>query len=39
MLTRNGDSILPIIGLEIHIHLSTETKLFCRCKNNFWVLP
>ncbi|MFC2061845.1 Asp-tRNA(Asn)/Glu-tRNA(Gln) amidotransferase subunit GatB [Elusimicrobiota bacterium] len=24
-----------VIGLEVHIHLKTETKLFCRCKNSF----
>jgi aspartyl-tRNA(Asn)/glutamyl-tRNA(Gln) amidotransferase subunit B len=23
----------PIIGLEIHVQLNTETKLFCDCKN------
>ena len=24
-----------IVGLEIHVELSTETKAFCSCKNSF----
>ena len=24
-----------VIGVEVHFELSTETKLFCRCKNSF----
>ena len=25
----------PVIGLEIHVQLKTDTKMFCRCRNNF----
>jgi aspartyl-tRNA(Asn)/glutamyl-tRNA(Gln) amidotransferase subunit B len=25
----------PVIGLEIHIHLKTRTKMFCRCETSF----
>ncbi len=28
-----------VIGLEVHVHLKTETKLFCRCKNEFGADP
>ena len=22
----------PVVGLEIHVHLKTRTKMFCRCE-------
>ncbi len=31
--------IKPTIGLEIHIQLLTETKMFCRCKSSFGDSP
>ncbi len=33
------DSVLPVIGLEIHVELATETKMFCRCRNRFGDQP
>ena len=35
MITREQDTIRPVVGLEIHVQLATETKLFCRCRNLF----
>jgi aspartyl-tRNA(Asn)/glutamyl-tRNA(Gln) amidotransferase subunit B len=29
----------PVIGLEIHVQLKTETKMFCRCANGFGAAP
>jgi aspartyl-tRNA(Asn)/glutamyl-tRNA(Gln) amidotransferase subunit B len=39
MIIYGTNSILPVIGLEIHIQLKTESKLFCRCKNSFGAPP
>lgn len=30
---------IPTIGLEVHAQLKTNTKLFCRCKNEFGLSP
>lgn len=29
----------PVIGCEIHVHLKTETKMFCRCPVGFGAEP
>jgi aspartyl-tRNA(Asn)/glutamyl-tRNA(Gln) amidotransferase subunit B len=29
----------PVIGLEVHVELSTATKLFCGCRNEFGAEP
>ncbi|HEX7310208.1 MAG TPA: Asp-tRNA(Asn)/Glu-tRNA(Gln) amidotransferase subunit GatB [Gaiellaceae bacterium] len=29
----------PVIGLEIHVHLKTQTKMFCRCELEYFAEP
>ncbi|MDF2626178.1 MAG: glutamyl-tRNA(Gln) amidotransferase subunit [Symbiobacteriaceae bacterium] len=29
----------PVIGLEVHVELSTATKVWCNCKNEFGAAP
>ncbi len=34
-----SDSWEPVIGLEIHVHLKTRTKMFCRCSVAYFEPP
>ena len=36
---KTGQTWHPVIGLEVHCQLKTETKLFCGCKNEFGAPP
>jgi aspartyl-tRNA(Asn)/glutamyl-tRNA(Gln) amidotransferase subunit B len=29
----------PVVGLEIHVHLKTRTKMFCRCPVEYAAPP
>jgi aspartyl-tRNA(Asn)/glutamyl-tRNA(Gln) amidotransferase subunit B len=35
----SGSGYEPVIGLEVHVQLLTETKMFCRCPNRFGAEP
>ncbi|MFL6034785.1 MAG: hypothetical protein ACJ74I_06885, partial [Gaiellaceae bacterium] len=28
-----------VVGLEIHVHLKTRTKMFCRCELEYFAEP
>jgi len=36
---RWADRFEMVIGLEVHVHLKTATKIFCRCSTNFGAPP
>jgi aspartyl-tRNA(Asn)/glutamyl-tRNA(Gln) amidotransferase subunit B len=38
-VSENGSVYEPVIGLEVHCELSTATKLFCGCPNEFGAEP
>ncbi|MFH1746897.1 MAG: Asp-tRNA(Asn)/Glu-tRNA(Gln) amidotransferase subunit GatB [Planctomycetota bacterium] len=39
MITADGLKFRPIIGLEIHVQLRTQTKLYCSCPVQFGAAP
>lgn len=38
-MNRVGEEIVPVIGLEVHAQLLTESKLFCGCRNEYGAPP
>ncbi len=39
MTTTTAKTYETVIGLEVHVQLKTQTKLFCRCKTDFGATP
>lgn len=37
--TASGTRWIPVIGLEVHAQLRTQSKLFCACANRFGATP
>ena len=38
-LSVNGVAYEAVIGIECHVELRTETKMFCGCRNVFGAEP
>lgn len=37
--TQPGERYEMVVGLEVHVHLDTATKIFCKCSTNFGAPP
>ena len=39
MVQMRGGDVIPVIGLEVHVQLETNTKIFCRCSTKMSIEP
>ncbi|WP_415487693.1 Asp-tRNA(Asn)/Glu-tRNA(Gln) amidotransferase subunit GatB [Candidatus Hikarchaeum yamanae] len=39
MVQMRGGDVVPVIGLEVHVQLETNTKIFCRCSTKMSIEP